>query len=1041
MQLKPEVFAMTATLLVSVPVIAQQQSIKAPQAGQVTVGKARFTVISPLCIRLEYAPHNGFVDAPTLFAINRSARDTKSKITRQGTGVTIETSEMRLTYRPNGKPFDAANLQVTFRDGQKRGSWQPGQSNPGNLGGPVSTLDFQNRALNLPSALISRDGWSVIDDSGRPILVNDWIAPRPGGAPPSTEGDVVKNQDLDWYLFTYGDNYRSALQALGSVSGRAAMPRKANLGSWNSRWAKLTSDDYRQVVREYQEHDFPLDILVMDMEWHTQDATFGHHYADNMGWTGYTWNRKLLPDPKGLLQEFKKQGIYVTLNDHPHDGIRDHEEMYPQFMQSLGQAPAKGNNLPFNSGDRRYMDAFYAASHAALEKQGVDFWWLDWQQDGLIPWVPGVPGLRHLLWLNEVYFRKSEQGGLRGQDYSRWGGWGDQRHPMQFSGDTTSNWNMLAFEVPFSTTSGNGGCFFWAHDTGGFFGGTRNAEQYTRWTQFSGLSAALRVHSAGEDRRPWLWGKQAEDSMRTIYHLRSEIFPYLYTSVRQCYDDMMPLLRPMYLSYPKEESAYHVSGQYLLGDNVLVAPIVSAGVGQNFVAKQGVWFPQGTWYNVFTGEQFAGGTQALVTADIGEVPMYARGGVPIPMQPYTPRMGSAPVSTLRVRCYPGEDSKTGTATLYEDDGRTSGYQRVGFAKTPLSYRREGEVVDVTLGATTGSFSGQLLTRSVVVELPNTTKATAAFFRNGQKMQSLSVEYDSITLTNRITLPSRSIRQGTVVTVMCASDHTKVLRERAIRRRVQGITGQALPSGDVNSVSTSAENLTPEQQEMVLATLGIGIMKQSDGPNFRDAPIRAVLLAPEGLTDDDSVTIAPRVGAPSQRAVSGGQMVLANPIVGRVLPTVNFRVNGRPFSIATERGPLFSTDNVALDANLTVSSTEDGYKAQSVIDGYPDGYPNDSNKEWSSRGEKAGASVQLSWNTPQTIDRVVLFDRPNSTDDVTSGVLTFSDGSTLQVGALSGDGTELRFPAKTITSLSFKVTSVKEGTVNAGLSEIAVFKAR
>ncbi|RYX81201.1 DUF5110 domain-containing protein [bacterium] len=1038
MKLKIGVLALTATLLVSLPTLAQNTQ---SSPGQVTVGAARFTVVSPLCVRLEYAPNNGFVDAPTLFAINRGARDSAAKITRKGSGVSIETSQLRLSYQPDGKPFNATNLKVTFRGGNKSGSWQPGQSDPENLGGPVSTLDFQNRALNLPPSLISRGGWGLIDDSGRPLLINDWIAPRPGGAPPSTEGDVAKNKDLDWYLFTYGDNYASALQAVGTISGKAAMPRKATLGSWNSRFTRLSADDYRQVVRDYDEHDFPLDVLVMDMDWHTQNATTGHIHANNLGWTGYTWDRKLFPDPQGLLQEFKQKGIFVTLNDHPHDGIRDHEEMYPEFMKKLGQTPAKGNNPLFNAADKHYWDAFYETSHTALEKQGVDFWWLDWQQDYIFPWVPGVPGLRHLQWLNELYFRESEKGGLRGQNYSRWGGWGDQRHPLQFSGDTTSNWQMLAFQVPFTSTSGNGACFYWAHDTGGFFGGTRNAEQYTRWTQFSGFTAALRVHSAGEDRRPWLWGKQGEDAMRTIYHLRSEMFPYLYTSVRECYDDMAPLVRPMYYSYPRDEAAYHAPGQFLFGDNVLIAPIVSPGVGPEHVAKQNVWFPQGSWYNIFSGEEFKGNTQALVTADIGEVPMYARGGVPIPMQPYTARMGSTPISTLRVRCYPGANGQTGTYTLYEDDGRSSQYQRGGFAKTPLSYTRRGNAVTVNIGATVGSYTGQPRSRSIVVELPNTTQAKDATLSDGTATQKCAVAYDAATGTNRISVPERAITRGASISIACAPLDGKIMRQRAIERRVGGIIGKTA-SGDTNQILASLAGLTPEQQEMVLATMGIGIQKEVDGPNFRDNPKRLTFFAPAGMLDGNSVSIAPRVGIPSQQNVKGGQLVLSNTIVARTVPTVNFRIKGQPFKVAAESGPFYSTDNIAIDADLTVSSTENGYKPQAVIDGNPEGYPNDSNAEWSSNGEKAGASVRLDWKTPQTVNRIVLFDRPNTTDDITGGVLTFSDGSTIEVGSLSNtEGTEVRFPAKTINWVSFKVTSVKGGTINAGLSEFAVFKAR
>ena len=133
--------------------------------------------------------------------------------------------------------------------------------------------------------------------------------------------------------------------------------------------------------------------------------------------------------------------------------------------------------------------------------------------------------------------------------FSRWGGWGDHRNPIHFSGDAGTRWPMLEFEVPFTTTAGNVGCFFWSHDIGGHTGG-RNEESYMRWVQFGATSAALRSHSTRKpdmDRRPWTYSRQAEDSMRLSFHLRSELFPYIYSSAWQSCAESVPLSRPMYI--------------------------------------------------------------------------------------------------------------------------------------------------------------------------------------------------------------------------------------------------------------------------------------------------------------------------------------------------------------------------------------------------------------------------------------------------------------------------------------------------------------
>lgn len=691
---------------VAVPVL------ESATANPIVLGNKRITLITPTLFRLEYAENQEFLDRPTLFAVNRDSmlHDGFTVTTSDGgENYRISTGKVDIDVKNDNLPFGYFNIKVYFSRLGKEMKIAGVASSAGNLGGSVATLDMAQDEIPLQDGLLSENGWYYVVDTGNEWLDEDgWFALR----------DRTHVQDE--YCFVYGDDFHAPFRDLGVISGRVPMTRKYMHGVWYSRWHRYDMEYISNLIKGYKENDFPLDVLSIDMDWHTQDHKNGIGHGWTYGWTGHTWNRKLIPDPKGLIAGLKADSIYTCVNEHPHDGIRPADDCYDDFMRAMGYEPDGETCLLYDAGDRKYMENYLEYSRRENREIGIDFWWVDWQQDYVYPYVRGSNKMNHLPWLNRLYYKDTERNNMRGAGYSRWGGWGDHRHPLYFSGDSESNWPILKFEVKLSQTSGNQGCYYWAHDIGGFFGMT-DPELLTRWSQFGALSAALRVHACAgndsNDRRPYLWGDTATAAMRTAYHLRAEIMPYVYSSVRKTHETMLPLNRAMYVDYPTDSAAFGRYGQYLFGDLLLAAPITSPGKGPLKEATQHVWFPgDAQWWDYFTDEKYEPGSEADVTKDIYTFPLFVRGGSVLPMQRYSQRPSSAALDCLVMRVYPGRDGDRSEFELYEDDGVSRDYEKGEYAKTRLCYSRSGKLSTVTVAPTAGRYKGQLERRSYRLEL-------------------------------------------------------------------------------------------------------------------------------------------------------------------------------------------------------------------------------------------------------------------------------------------------------------------------------------
>ena len=184
--------------------------------------------------------------------------------------------------------------------------------------------------------------------------------------------------------------------------------------------------------------------------------------------------------------------------------------------------------FPSTGADPQFMQAYFKLLHHPYERMGVDFWWIDWQQGEQTK----VPGLDPLWWLNHLHWtdmeRNPDRGDKRPLIFSRWGGLGNHRYPMGFSGDTYCNWSSLAFQPYFTATAGNVGFAYWSHDIGGHQPGPVAPELYTRWVQFGALSPALRTHTTknpAAERRIWEFPEEHFRAMRDAFHLRYELLP------------------------------------------------------------------------------------------------------------------------------------------------------------------------------------------------------------------------------------------------------------------------------------------------------------------------------------------------------------------------------------------------------------------------------------------------------------------------------------------------------------------------------------
>lgn len=549
--------------------------------------------------------------------------------------------------------------------------------------------------------LVSPAGWGIYihqpAGSFNLASTNGVFAPR---APPRA---------LDIFLVAAPEP-AGLMRAWAEITGYPSLPPLWSLGYMQSHRELESREQIIEIAKTFREREFPCDTLIY----------LGTGFAP-IGWnTGhgeFSFHPKSFPDPAGQLAELKRLHFHTVLHVTPRG------ENPPRRLAGSAAAPVPAGPYDPN------VAAQYWARHAPLMKLGVDGWWPD-EGEGAPPEsrlarVQLYWDGPQMVYPDQRPFALHRTGAVGMQ---RYGGW-------LWSGDIKSTWKVLARQVPLGLNVSVGGTPYWGTDTGGFYQDQARelkGELFARWFQFSAFCPLFRSHGRDWRYRHLPWGfsdlpgpdrdERIEGICRRYLDLRYQLMPYTYSVFHAAHESGMPIMRPLWLHYPKDPRAVQCQDEYLWGPELLIAPVVQKGQ-----TERKIYLPAGRWFDYWTGESLDGGKEVIRPVDLATMPIYARAGAILPHGPRENYTAEKPNDPLDIRVYPGSD---GRFVMIEDDGET-------FSSAPMSvvfsWNDSKRNLSVTLAP--GSPMRPPMTRRLKVEVVGQGFVTNAVFAG----QPLSLE--------------------------------------------------------------------------------------------------------------------------------------------------------------------------------------------------------------------------------------------------------------------------------------------------------------
>lgn len=521
--------------------------------------------------------------------------------------------------------------------------------------------------------------------------------------------------ELNYYFF-YGPSIKKILGRYADLTGHMPLPPQWALGNQQSRWSYYPDTMVEEVVSEYRKRDLPLDVIYLDIDY-------------MHGYRVFTFDKERFPDSKGLTEKLRRQGVKVVTIVDPGVKHQPDERGYHVFDQGLEKNffQRRRNGDLFVPrvwpGDSVFVDytlpearRWWGDLHRVYTDNGIAGIWTDMNEPAdfvdqtgknqldVVSYDEGEKTTHaknrntFALLMSRATYEGLErlQPDRRPYVITRAGYAGIQRYATMWTGDTNSTWESLALNVPMFTSLGLSGEPFVGSDVGGFIG-RGGGELLVRSYQVSFLAPFCRNHKVidGYDQEPWRFGKYYEDIIRKYLKLRYALLPFLYTTLEEAHRTGVPLFRPLLLNYQNDPNTYNLDDQFMIGADLLLAPIVKPDVTSRLV-----YLPEGVWYDYWTNKRYTGETMITVDAALDTVPMFVRGGAIIPVGPALNYVGEKPIDPITFNIYP-DDKGSASAQLYEDDGVSPAYKDGAFRRTAFSARRSDRGLIVSVGAAEG----------------------------------------------------------------------------------------------------------------------------------------------------------------------------------------------------------------------------------------------------------------------------------------------------------------------------------------------------
>ncbi|MBI5669805.1 MAG: DUF4968 domain-containing protein [Chloroflexi bacterium] len=485
-----------------------------------------------------------------------------------------------------------------------------------------------------------------------------------------------------YYLFAAADVKR-VLSRYTELTGRIPLPPLWSLGYHQCRFSYYPEETVLKVAEEFRSRGIPCDAIYLDI-----------HYMD--GFRVFTWDKQHFPKFKEMLDRLHDRHFKAVAIADPGIKIDGEYETYRSgvernvFLRYPDNKLVAGAVWPGMCHFPDFTDpaarAWWAEQMGNLLEAGIDGIWNDmcepaiFTQDGaatLPDYVrhnyDGLGGchLEHHNVYGMLMGRASYEAQLKHRPNARpfniirAGYAGAQRYASSWTGDNTSDWDHLRLSISMTLNMGLSGAPFTGPDIGGFQKDT-NAELFTRWLQAACLLPFFRSHTAlgTAAQEPWAFGQPYEVINRLTIMLRYRLLPYLYSVFAQAREYGWPIVRPLFMAEPDNPDLRAADDCYLLGDALLVAPVVQAGA-----VRRSVYLPKGNWYDYWTNERLKGGRTIEVPAPLERLPLFVRAGAALPLWPEMQYANPQAVETLVYRVYPGEFE----TVLYEDAGEGLAY--------------------------------------------------------------------------------------------------------------------------------------------------------------------------------------------------------------------------------------------------------------------------------------------------------------------------------------------------------------------------------